>query len=108
MSVSIGALFLAGFIPGILVGLSQMATTFVYARLRNYPVYARATLREFFVAFGRASFAMMTPVIIIGGVVGGFFTPTEASVVAVLYSFFIGIFIYRIVGRHEIRKVLYG
>jgi TRAP-type C4-dicarboxylate transport system permease large subunit len=51
---------------------------------------------------------MMTPVIIIGGVVGGFFTPTEASVVAVLYSFFIGIFIYRIVGRHEIRKVLYG
>jgi TRAP-type C4-dicarboxylate transport system permease large subunit len=60
MSVSVGALFLAGFIPGIMVGLSQMGTTFVYARLRNYPVYARATLREFFTAFGRASFAMMT------------------------------------------------
>jgi tripartite ATP-independent transporter DctM subunit len=107
MSVSIGALFLAGFIPGIMVGLSQMATTFVYARLRNYPIYARATLREFFVAFGRASFAMMTPVIIIGGVVGGFFTPTEASVIAVLYSFVVGIFIYRTVGPREIRKVLY-
>jgi tripartite ATP-independent transporter DctM subunit len=107
MSVSIGALFLAGFIPGIMVGLSQMATTFVYARLRNYPIYARATLREFFGAFGRASFAMMTPVIIIGGVVGGFFTPTEASVIAVLYSFVVGIFIYRTVGVREIRKVLY-
>lgn len=107
MSVSIGALFLAGFIPGIMVGLSQMATTFVYARLRNYPVYARATLKEFFVSFGRASFAMMTPVIIVGGVVGGFFTPTEASVIAVLYSFVIGIFVYRTVGAREIRKVLY-
>jgi tripartite ATP-independent transporter DctM subunit len=100
-------LFLAGFIPGIMVGLSQMATTFVYARLRNYPVYARATLKEFFVSFGRASFAMMTPVIIVGGVVGGFFTPTEASVIAVLYSFVIGIFVYRTVGAREIRKVLY-
>jgi tripartite ATP-independent transporter DctM subunit len=107
MSVSIGALFLAGFIPGIMVGLSQMAATFVYARLRNYPIYARATLREFFGALGRASFAMMTPVIIIGGVVGGFFTPTEASVIAVLYSFAVGIFIYRTVGFREIRKVLY-
>lgn len=107
MSVSIGALFLAGFIPGIMVGLSQMATTFVYARLRNYPIYARATMREFFVGFGRASFAMMTPVIIIGGVVGGFFTPTEASVIAVLYSFAIGIFFYRTIGLREFRKVLY-
>ncbi|MDI6753124.1 MAG: TRAP transporter large permease [Thermodesulfobacteriota bacterium] len=107
MSVSIGALFLAGFIPGIMVGLSQMATTFVYARLRNYPIYARANMREFLLAFGRASFAMMTPVIIIGGVVGGFFTPTEASVIAVLYSFAIGIFFYRTIGLREFRKVLY-
>ena len=107
MSVSVGALFLAGFIPGILVGLSQMGTTFVLARTRNYPVYARATVREFFTAFGRSSFAMMTPIIIIGGVVGGFFTPTEASVIAVIYSFIIGIFVYRSVGVREIRKVLY-
>jgi len=107
MSVSIGALFLAGFIPGIMVGLSQMGTIFVYARIRNYPVYTRATLKEFLAAFGRASFAMMTPVIIVGGVVGGFFTPTEASVIAVLYSFVIGILFYRTVGVREIRKVLY-
>jgi tripartite ATP-independent transporter DctM subunit len=107
MSVSIGALFLAGVIPGIMVGLSQMAAIFFYARIRKYPIYARATLGEFFVAFWRASFAMMTPLIIVGGVVGGFFTPTEASVIAVLYSFLIGILIYRSVGIREIHKVLY-
>lgn len=107
MSVSIGALFLAGIVPGVMVGLSQMATTFVYARIRNYPIYARATLREFFVAFGRAFFAMMTPIIIIGGVVGGFFTPTEASVIAVLYSFVVGILVYRTVQGSDILKVLY-
>src|SRR5574342_344801 len=85
MNVSIGAMFLAGFIPGIMVGVSQMIATFFYARARNYPVYTRATVREFFHSLWRAAAAMMTPVIIIGGVVGGFFTPTEAAVVAVLY-----------------------
>lgn len=107
MSVSIGALFLAGIIPGLMVGLSQMAAIFVYARIRKYPVYARSSVRDLFVSFGRASFAMMTPLIIVGGVVGGFFTPTEASVIAVLYSFLIGIFIYRSIGVREFRKVLY-
>ncbi|RJQ57607.1 MAG: TRAP transporter large permease [Desulfobacteraceae bacterium] len=107
MSVSIGALFLAGVVPGVLVGFSQMMTIFVYARTRNYPIYTRATLREFVVAFGRAFFAMMTPLIIIGGVVGGFFTPTEASVIAVLYSFVVGILIYRTVKGSDILKVLY-
>jgi tripartite ATP-independent transporter DctM subunit len=107
MNVSIGALFLAGVIPGVLVGLSQMAATFVYARLRGYPVYARASVRDFIVAFGRASFAMLTPVIIIGGVVGGFFTPTEASVVAVLYSLAIGVFVYRSLGVQNVRQCMY-
>jgi tripartite ATP-independent transporter DctM subunit len=107
MNTSIGALFLAGVIPGVLVGLSQMATTFLYARLRNYPVYARATVGEFFVAFGRAAFAMLTPVIIIGGVVGGLFTPTEASVIAVLYSLAIGLFVYRSLGLRSVGRTLY-
>ena len=95
MNVSIGALFLAGIVPGVLVGLSQMAAVYVYARVRGYPIYARATVSEFLGALGRATFAMLTPLIIIGGVVGGFFTPTEASVIAVLYSLLIGIMVYR-------------
>ena len=107
MNVSIGALFLAGFIPGVLVGLSQMAAVWVYAKVRGYPVYARATVREFFVAFGRSLFAILTPVIIIGGVVGGFFTPTEASVIAVLYSMAIGLFVYRALGVRDVGRTLY-
>jgi tripartite ATP-independent transporter DctM subunit len=107
MNTSIGALFLAGVVPGILVGLSQMAVIFVYARLRSYPVYARASVGEFFRALGRASFAMLTPVIIIGGVVGGFFTPTEASVIAVLYSLAIGLLVYRSLGVRNVGRTLY-
>jgi tripartite ATP-independent transporter DctM subunit len=108
LNTSIGAMFLGGFIPGIMVGLSQMAAVYVYARKRNYPVYTRATVREFFVSLWRALAAMMTPVLIIGGVVGGFFTPTEAAVVAVLYSLVVGIIIYRSLGVKEIKDVLYN
>ncbi len=108
MNVSIGAMFLGGFIPGIMVGLSQMVATYFYAKARNYPVYAKPTLREFGRALWRATAAMMTPVIIIGGVVGGFVTPTEAAVVAVLYSFCVGLMIHRSVGLKETREVLYN
>jgi tripartite ATP-independent transporter DctM subunit len=84
-----------------------MVAVWAYARARNYPVYARATVREFFVAFGRAAFAILTPVIVIGGVVGGFVTPTEASVIAVLYSLAVGLIIYRSLGVPDVGKVLY-
>ncbi|MFB3817291.1 MAG: TRAP transporter large permease [Candidatus Methylomirabilales bacterium] len=108
LNTSIGAMFLGGFIPGAMVGLSQMAAVYVYAKRRNYPVYARATVREFFLSLWRALAAIMTPVIIIGGVVGGFVTPTEAAVVAVLYSFCVGMMIHRSVGVREIKDVLYN
>ncbi|MGH7267207.1 MAG: TRAP transporter large permease [Candidatus Rokuibacteriota bacterium] len=107
MNVSIGGLFLAGFLPGLLVGLAQMAAVFVYARSRGYPVYARATVSEFLVALGRSVFAILTPVIVIGGVVGGFVTPTEASVIAVLYSLGIGLFLYRSLGVRDVGRTLY-
>ncbi|HEX6115424.1 MAG TPA: TRAP transporter large permease [Geminicoccaceae bacterium] len=107
MSVSIGGLFLAGVIPGVLIGLSQMATVYVYAKRRGYPVYSRTTLREFALALLSASLALMTPLIIVGGIVGGFFTPTEASVVAVVYSIVLGIFVYRTIGPREFPRVLY-
>jgi tripartite ATP-independent transporter DctM subunit len=107
MSVSIGGLFLAGVIPGVLIGLSQMATVYVYAKRRGYPVYSRTTLRAFALALLRASLALMTPLIIVGGIVGGFFTPTEASVVAVLYSILLGLFVYRTIGGRQFPRVLY-
>jgi tripartite ATP-independent transporter DctM subunit len=107
MSVSIGGLFLAGVIPGVLIGLSQMATVYVYAKRRGYPIYARSSLGEFASTLAQASLALMTPVIIVGGIVGGFFTPTEASVVAVLYSILLGLFVYRTIGPLELPRVLY-
>jgi len=107
ISVSIGALFLAGVLPGIMIGLSLMVVVVIYAKLRNYPIYARATLAEFLSAVGQALLPLATPMIIVGGIVGGFFTPTEASVVAVLYALFLGSVVYRTVGLREIPKVLY-
>ena len=107
ISVSIGALFLAGVLPGIMIGLSLMVVVVIYAKLRHYPIYARATFVEFLAALGQALLPIATPMIIVGGIVGGFFTPTEASVVAVMYAFFLGAVVYRTVGLREIPKVLY-
>lgn len=107
MSVSIGGLFLAGVVPGVLIGLTQMATVYVYARRYGYPIYARTTLLELARAILRAALALMTPLIIVGGIVGGLFTPTEASVVAVLYSLALGLFVYRTVGPAKLAEVLY-
>jgi len=107
MSVSIGGLFLAGVVPGVLIALSMMATVYVYAKLRGYPIYARSSVREFIAAFGHAILALMTPLIIVGGIVGGFFTPTEASVVAVLYSLLLGVFVFRTIGPTRLPQVLY-
>ncbi|MBW2306481.1 MAG: TRAP transporter large permease [Deltaproteobacteria bacterium] len=93
--VSIGALFLAGFIPGILMGLALMVRIYIIARKRDYPVHPRATFREIFTSFKAAFLPLLTPVIIIGGIMAGIFTPTEAAVVAVFYAFILGAFVYR-------------
>jgi tripartite ATP-independent transporter DctM subunit len=95
ISVSIGGLFLAGVLPGVLMGLSLMVAVYIYAKKRDYPVYTRATWREFLRACGQAVLPILTPGIIVGGIVGGFFTPTEASAVAVLYAMLLGLLVYR-------------
>jgi len=107
MSVSIGGLFLAGVIPGFLIAASQMITVYIYAKRRGYPIYARSTLLEFLTTLAGASLALMTPLIIVGGIVGGFFTPTEASVVAVIYSLIVGTLVYRSLGLATLPSVFY-
>jgi tripartite ATP-independent transporter DctM subunit len=107
MSVSIGGLFLAGVVPGILIAFMMMATVVVYSRRRSYPIYQRASSREFLRALGRAVLALVTPAIIVGGIIGGLFTPTEASVIAVIYSALLGALIYRSIGLRQFPKVLY-
>ncbi len=95
LTVSIGALFLAGIIPGLLIGLVQMATVHAYAVRRGYPTYPRSTLAEFFKSFFVSVPALMTPVIIIGGKVFGWFTATESACIAVLYAAVLSMFVYR-------------
>lgn len=107
ISVSIGGLFLAGVLPGVMIGLSLMVVVVIYAKVRNYPIYPRATLAEFGTALAQALLPLATPAIIVGGIVGGFFTPTEAGIVAVLYALLLGTVVYRTVPVRAIPKVLY-
>jgi tripartite ATP-independent transporter DctM subunit len=107
MSVSIGGMFLAGVVPGVLIGLVQMATVYAYARRNGWPLYPRATLAALAGALAGAALPMLTPLIIVGGIVGGLFTPTEASVVAVLYSLALGLLVYRTIGPRKLAEVLY-
>ncbi|HZP88254.1 MAG TPA: TRAP transporter large permease [Burkholderiales bacterium] len=107
ISVSIGGLFLAGVLPGVLMGISLMIAVYIYAKKRGYPVYPRTTVKEFLSDSGRAVLPILTPGIIVGGIVGGFFTPTEASVVAVLYAMLLGLFVYRTVPFKVLRHTLY-
>src|SRR6266851_5189829 len=95
LSVSIGALYLAGILPGLLIAGAQMATVHVYAKLYNYPVYPRATFREFLCSAAQSVPALMTPFIIVGGILLGWFTATESACVAVIYAAVLSICVYR-------------
>ena len=95
LTVSIGGLFLAGVIPGLLLGLVQMATVHAYAKARGYPTYGKATWGEFGSALFVSLPALMTPFIIIGGKIFGWFTATEAACIAVLYAMILSVIVYR-------------
>src|SRR5258706_223964 len=95
ISTSIGAMYLAGFLPGLLIAAAQMATVHVYAKIYKYPVYPRATLKEFFYSAWISVPALLTAFIIVGGVLLGWFTPTESACVAVLYTVALSVFVYR-------------
>src|SRR5919108_4207939 len=95
LTVSIGALFLAGILPGLLIGLAQMATVHAYAKARGYPTYPRATWREFFCACWVSIPALLTPGIIVGGKIFGWFTATESACIAVLYAGLLSLLVYR-------------
>lgn len=94
--VSIGDMFIAGVLPGILVGLLLMTWCYIYAKRKGLKgSETRFSVRGLLKACNDAKWALLVPVIILGGIYGGVFTPTEAAVVAVVYGFIAGVFIYR-------------
>lgn len=97
-NVSVGRMFLAGVIPGIIAGLMLMIAIYIMARIKNLPAQPWPGLREIFKAFSEAAFGLFLMVIILGGIYGGIFTPTEAAAVAAVYAFLIAVFIYRDMG----------
>ena len=94
-SASVGQLFAAGFIPGLLMAVSLMLMVAYYSRKRNYPRDARFNIRLLGTTFKRAFLSLLTPVIIIGGILTGVFTPTEAAISACVYALILGIVVYR-------------
>jgi len=96
MEVSVAALFAAGIVPGVLVGVALMAITSIMARKYDFPIASqKATWRERGQAARGAFLPLLTPVIILGGILGGIFTPTEASAIAVAYALVLSLFITR-------------
>jgi tripartite ATP-independent transporter DctM subunit len=107
MQMSVGALFLAGAIPGLMIGFALMATVYGYAKVYNYPIALKPTLSEFWTAFKGAALALLTPVLVIGGIVGGIVTPTESAIIAAAYALILGMFVYRTVSIKDLAGIFY-
>lgn len=109
-NVSIGSLFLAGILPGLLVGLSLIITIIVVARIRNFdqvtPMPLHTWCYHVFIALKNSGLALLMPIIILGGIYSGAFTATEASVVAVVYGLIVGGLIYKELSWKDILKTL--
>ncbi len=105
--VSIGKLFLGGLIPGVMVGLSLMVASYILAHVRGYPKrMRRLTWGEFVRTFSEGLLALLTPVIIVGGIISGYFTATEAAAIAVFYAFLLTFAVYRELPLRELGGVL--
>ena len=103
---SIGKLFIGGIIPGILMGFTMMVICFIIAKRRNYPRVKGITLRDVGISFIEAIPGILVPVILLGGIYGGIFTPTEAAVVAALYSLVVGALLYRKISFKDLIRIL--
>jgi len=103
--ISVGKMFVAGIVPGILIGILLMIVVYVISVKRGYPKGERQPLSVIAKSFFNAFWAIMMTVVILYGILGGFFTPTEASVMAVLYAIVVGKFIYRELRFRDLPKI---
>lgn len=107
VNVSVGGLFAAGFVPGILMGLALMIVVSRVSKKKNYPMSEGFSGRRVASEFKSSLWALMAPIIILGGILGGVFTPTEAAAVAVIYSFFVGKFVFREIAWKDVPHILF-
>lgn len=107
-SVSVGDMFLGGFLPGIMVGLSLMLASYIICKRGKFglPQHGNLSAKEKLVAFKNSFGAVLMPVIILGGIYGGIFTPTEAAAVAVVYGFICGFFVYKELTLKKCKKIM--
>lgn len=106
--ISVGSLFLAGYLPGALLALSLMIGSYIISLKRNYPKGDRFNLLNFIKQFGASFWALAAVVIVVIGVVSGWFTATESAAVAVIYSLFVSVFVYKGLDWKGVWKVLEG
>jgi C4-dicarboxylate transporter DctM subunit len=102
---SIGDLFIAGVLPGIFVGISLIIVAYFISRKRGYGKEEKSSFKDIAIAFKNAILAMLMPVIILGGIYGGIFTPTEGSVVAVVYGLIVGLLIYKEIKWRDLPEI---
>ena len=103
---SVGRLFIAGIIPGVLLGVALMVAIYIVARLRNLPRQPRVPMLQRLAAFREAMWGLLLIVIVLGGIYGGVFTPTEAAAVAAVYAFVTAVFVYRDLKLSDVPRVL--
>lgn len=104
--VSIGKTFIAGIVPGLLMGAGLIIVSLFMVKNMDIEQQEKASGKEKWIAFKDAFWGLMMPVIILGGIYGGFFTPTEAAAVAAVYGILVGMFIYRTITIKELYKLL--
>ena len=105
-NVSTGALFMTGILPGILLGLAMMAVVRFYSKRKNFPKSERVPIRAALKLLFRSMPALLTPIILIGGIVSGLFTPTESAAFACMYALLVGIFFYRTIRLQKLPGIL--
>jgi C4-dicarboxylate transporter DctM subunit len=104
---SVGRLFLAGCLPGVMMGLAMMIAVYFVSKRRGFPKGQRSSFKELLISARDSIFALFMPVLIIGGILGGIFTPTEAAVVASIYALLLGLFVYREIKVKDLPDILW-
>jgi C4-dicarboxylate transporter DctM subunit len=105
-NTSVGALFMAGVVPGLALAAVLGGVTWYRARKFNYPRLEKASFKDRFVAFKESAWGLFLIVVVMGGIYSGMFTPTEAAAMSAVYAFFVAVFVYKDIGMKDVPKIL--